>query len=358
VYSSQYSLSSSSNKNSLRLLGLSSPKSFTFENFIVGLDNKIPYEIAKKTANNPGKINPLFIYGKVGIGKTHIMQSIGNYIKDKSAHLQILYVTSATFVEDFISSLQNKTDHRFRLKYKNLDIFLLDDVQFFINKHSCEKELFNIFNELYLKGKQMVFCSDRTPSELDSIDDRLKSRLGSSVIVEIEPPQYETKIMIIDAYCKQNNFILDKDIIYFLAEKLPADVRIIKGAIDQLIITSDITEITIDNNFIKKFLKEHLKQFSQKVFTPEKILLSAANFFSISLNDLRSGKRSKNIAYARQITMYLLKVHTKLSLNDIGNNLGGKQHSTIIHGIHNIEKQIEKNPDLSKTLSNILSIIE
>ena len=332
-------------------------KIYSFDNFIVGQENKDAFEISKNVSDNPGKINPIFFYGNVGVGKTHLLHSIGNYISKKYPIKTIMYIQSRDFLSDYIVSLQNKTDHQFRLKYKNIDILLLDDIQFFENKEKSAMEFFYIFNDLYNLNKQMIFCCDRTPSELNNINNRLISRLLSSVIIEIEEPDYDTKYAFIDKYIKKENFDLSNNIINYLSSTMPGDIREIIGALNKLMVYQNILKNNITINNVKNILKENINSKISKKYAPEKILHATSLFFSVPIEKIKSQTKSKNLVEARQISMYLFKKYTNLSITEIGNYLGGKKHTTILYGINKIKNLLKKDKTLINKISKIIKNI-
>ena len=327
---------------------------FTFDNYVLCDFNKIANGFVQKVKEGLGKITPLYIYSQVGLGKTHLIHALGNYYLQAFPFLKIKCINPNDFVSEFTKSLLEKRDRQFRLKYRSLDILLLDDIQFFMGKDKSCVEFFHIFNEVYAPNKQMIFCSDRLPEELDAIDDRLKSRLSSSAIVGIEHLHQADKEKLLAFYLHKNNLDLEQKVFAFVVAHLPSDVRKIIGVVNTLTVYRDIYDRDLDI----EFCRQHLKQLTFKVegnsFSPEKLLLTIANLSKIPMGDFKTPKRSKTLSHYRQILMYLLRTHTHLSLPEIGRFLGGKTNSAILFGVKKITAELEKSRELKSTVEEIL----
>ncbi len=316
---------------------------YTFESFIVGPSNQFAYTAAKSVAENPGKnYNPLFIYGGVGLGKTHLLQAIGNYLKSS---LNVLYVTSEQFMNEFTENIRMKTPERFHEKYRNCDLLLIDDVQFFAGKERTQEEFFHTFNELYNQKKQICLTADRPPKKLYDLVDRLRSRFEAGLIVDIQPPELETKIEIIRKKCELNGIYLPDEIIEYIATKLDSNIREIEGMITKINAMSKIlgiTDITLD--FAKQALKEHIKD-KKEIITLEDIIKLIAKEFNIKPSEIVSKSRNKNIVIARRCAIYLSREFTKESTPIIAKYFGLKDHSSVSHAIKSFNKTLKEDSE-------------
>ncbi len=330
-------------------------KDHTFDRFVITKVNKIAYDFAQKIIQKIGATNPLYFYGPIGTGKTHLIQAIGNYYQTHFPFLKVSYINPNEFVSEFTRAISLGTDRDFRVKYKSLDVLLIDDIQFFIGKEKSCLEFFHIFNTITSSKKQMVFCSDREPNDLQNIDERLKSRLSSSAIIEIKLCDTEDKKKIIRFIARENQLLLSEDILSFLAENLPSDIRKIIGAINTLSVFKDIYQEDITEDFCLNNIKQLYNKNQKRKYSPERIILALANYANISLSQLKSKVRSRYISRYRQISMYLLREYTDLSITEIGNHLGGKTPSAVSIGSSKIKKEFKSNGPLEKTIQNILS---
>ena len=338
-------------------------KKYTFDNFIVGNSNKFAHAAALSVAENPGKLyNPLFLYGNSGLGKTHLMHAIGNYIIENSNKV-VLYVTSEQFRQDFVKA--NRKDDSgtnfnyvdfFKSKYRNIDVLLIDDIQFLGGAGKSQEEFFHTFNNLYNDSKQIIISSDRSPNDLKLLEDRLKTRFNWGLIVNIYPPEYPLKMEILKKKIIAGNFEQDipDDVIEYIASNIGPDVRQLEGSITRLLAYSAIwggKEITLDlaidalKDFISKGIGE--KNDIQRI---QKIV---SEYFQISVEDIRSKKRSSNISFPRQIAMYLCRNMTSESFPRIGTEFGGKDHTTVMHSVEKIDKEIKTNKDLADIIEKL-----
>jgi chromosomal replication initiator protein len=329
---------------------------YTFESFIVGPSNQFAYTAAKSVAENPGKnYNPLFIYGGVGLGKTHLLQAIGNYLKNR---LNVLYVTSEQFMNEFIENIRMKTPERFHEKYRNCDILLIDDVQFFAGKEQTQEEFFHTFNELYNQKKQICLTADRPPKKLYDLVDRLRSRFEAGLIVDIQPPELETKIEIIRKKCELNGIYLPDEIIKYIATKLDSNIREIEGMITKINAMSKIlgvNEITLD--FAKQALKEHIKDKKENI-TLEDIIELIAKEFNIKPSEITSKSRNRNIVQARRCAIYLAREFTKESTPKIATYFGLKDHSAVSHAIKSFNKKLKEDSNFRMKIEELKSKIQ
>ncbi|MBQ6547203.1 MAG: chromosomal replication initiator protein DnaA [Bacilli bacterium] len=337
-------------------------KNYTFESFVVGESNKFAQAAALAVAENPGTLyNPLFIYGNSGLGKTHLMHAIGNYIENKF-NKRVLYVTSDDFMNDFTGlarkgSSFNNLDYAtfFKNKYRNVDVLLIDDIQFLGGAEKTQQEFFHTFNNLYNDSKQIIVSSDRSPEDLKVLEDRLRTRFAWGLQVDISPPDYDLKVAIIKKKLKREDIVINDDVISFIASNVGNDVRQLEGSITRLVAYSAImgvTDITLD------FAMEALKDFTKKDIVTDqndirRIQKGVANFYKISFEDMKSKKRTPNLAIPRQVAMYLCRKLTDESFERIGIEFSGKNHATVIHACNKIEREMKINKDLSDAINNI-----
>lgn len=341
---------------------------YTFENFIVGNSNKFAHAAALSVAENPGKMyNPLFIYGNSGLGKTHLMHAIGNYIVDNS-NRRVLYVTSDQFIQDFIGI--NKKDSSgtnfhfvdfFKNKYRNVDVLIIDDIQFLGGATQTQQEFFHTFNTLYSDSKQIIISSDRSPDDLKLLEDRLRTRFCWGLTVNIFPPDFNLRVEIIKRKIIAGNFEkeIPEDVIEYIASNMGNDVRQLEGSITRLVAYSAImggTSITL--NLAIEALKDFISKGISEKNDVHRIQKVVAEFFQISVEDIRSKKRSSNIAFPRQIAMYLCRTMTSESFPKIGTEFGGKDHSTVMHSVEKIENEIKVNKDLANIIEKLKKDIE
>ena len=316
---------------------------YTFDSFIIGPSNQFAYSAAKSVAENPGQsYNPLFIYGGVGLGKTHLIQAIGNYLKNK---LKVVYVTSEQFMNEFREHVRTQTMDRFHEKYRNCDVLLIDDVQFFSQKEQTQEEFFHTFNELYNQQKQICLTADRPPKKLNDLVDRLRSRFEAGLIADIQPPELETKIAIIKKKCEINKIYLPDDVIEFIATKLDDNIREIEGMIIKLNALAKllgVNEITVE--FTNQALKEHMRDKKENI-TLEDIISLIAKEFNIKPSEIISKSRNRNIVTARRTAIYLAREFTKESTPTIAKYFGLKDHSAVSHSLKAFNKKISEDKD-------------
>lgn len=334
---------------------------YTFQSFVVGESNKFAQAAALAVAENPGTMyNPLFIYGNSGLGKTHLMHAIGNYIVSKH-NKRVLYVTCDQFVEDFIGlSRKNQRDNKldyvefFKDKYRNIDVLIIDDIQFLAGATASQQEFFHTFNNLYNDSKQIIVSSDRSPEDLKVLEDRLRTRFCWGLQVDINPPDLKLKIAIIKKKIHGENIDIGDDVINYIANNVGNDVRQLEGSITRLIAYS---AIMCRNNINVEFAMEALKDFTKKQVTDQnnirKIQKEVANFYKISFDDIKSKKRTPNLAIPRQVAMYLCRKLTDESFERIGLEFGGKNHATVIHACNKIEAELNENKNLKSAIDDI-----
>ena len=307
--------------------------------------------VAKKGAM---QFNPFFIYGGTGLGKTHLIQAIGNYCIDDG--IKVIYVTSEQFMNDFTFSIKNNTMHHFRDKYRSCDVLLIDDVQFFSNKEQTQEEFFHTFNELHSANKQIIMTSDRLPSQIPSLVDRLKTRFEWGLIADVQIPGLETKIAIVKKKSELNGFILDNDVINFIATSLDSSIREIEGVIIKINASSSLLGQSINLEFVKNLLKDHIKDKKENIKLPD-IINVVASELNIKPSDLKSTKRTANVVNARRVTIYLARELTLNSMQDIAKYLGMKDYSSVSKNITKANELIEKDDNFKLIIDNIKSKI-
>ena len=331
-------------------------KHYTLETFIVGSSNKFARSAAMAVAESPGKtrFNPLLIYGGVGLGKTHLLQSIGNYLIDTNPKCAITYISSEEFFINFIDSLQSHSTQKFTMQFRSSDVLLMDDIQFFAGKESTQEEFFHIFNTLYQNGKQIVLTSDLPPASLQGLQDRLISRFQWGLSVDIQPPDLETRVAILKKKAEEWNLNLPEEILYYIAENVSSNIRELEGAVRRILGFASINRSDINLELAKSVLKDNIKTEKSKV-SIDYIIEKTAAFYKIPVNNIREKNKRKEVAFCRQVAMYISKNVTNHSLKSIGLNFGGRDHSTVIHAIQLIENLIKKDKTTAKDIEYIMS---
>ena len=330
---------------------------YVFETFVIGNSNRFAHAAAQAVANDPAHAyNPLFLYGGVGLGKTHLMHAIGNRIKQNNPSMKVLYTSSEKFTNEIINSIQNKTTEAFRQKYRNADLLLMDDIQFIAGKDSTQEEFFHTFNCLYEAGKQIVVTSDRPPKEMKRLNDRLCSRLEGGLLADVQPPDLETRTAIIRTKAAQFGMVLSEEVVQYIAENITSNVRQLEGVVKRLTAYRDILDDTITVDSVKRAIKDVIRTGTY-IPTPDVIIEESARSFQLSGADLRGQSRSKKTAMARQIAMYLMRNLTNLPLKEIGEEFGGRNHATVLSSIRKVEELLKSDPDISATVRDITSNI-
>ncbi len=324
---------------------------YKFDTFVVGPSNHLAYNAAYAVTQKPGSIyNPLFMYGGSGLGKTHLLHAIGNEVKAKNKRATILYQTADRFVNEFINAIRFDKAHQFQAKYKDVDLLLIDDVQFIANKDQTQEAFFHIFNTLYDAHKQIVFSSDTYPQNLNGIAERLRSRLEWGLVADIQLPNLETKMEILKKKAALNAFELNDEVAHFLASRIVANVRALEGSLVHVMAVASLTKQPITVELAKKILVRSNHGVSQGALDLDSIVKHVCDHYSLSITDLRSNNRAKELSLARQVAMYLMKKMTNKSLHEIGFFLGRKDHSTVIHAIDKVQMVIKTSPDFSAQL--------
>ena len=328
---------------------------YTFENFVVGSNNKFAHAASLAVAESPGEIyNPLFLYGGVGLGKTHLMHSIAHFILENNPQTRVLYVTSESFTNELIEAIRNGNNTamtKFREKYRNIDVLLIDDIQFIIGKESTQEEFFHTFNDLHGAKKQIIISSDKPPKEIETLEERLRSRFEWGLTVDIQSPDYETRMAILRKKEEMEGYNIDNEVIKYIATNIKSNIRELEGALTKIVALSKLDhnkEINIA--LAEEALKDIISPNAERKVTPELIIQVVADHFGITPLDISSQKRNKEVVYPRQIVMYLCQSMTGASLQEIGRYLGGRDHTTIIHGREKIAADLKTNENLANTI--------
>ena len=336
---------------------------YTFETFVVGGNNSFAHAAALAVAESPGEMesyNPLFIYGGVGLGKTHLMQAIGNYIIRNNPSLKVMYVTSEVFTNELIESIKNDRNNSntsFREKYRNVDVLMIDDIQFIIGKERTQEEFFHTFNTLKESKKQIIISSDRAPKNFEALEERLRSRFEWGLMLDISPPDYETRMAILHKKEEMEGYNVDNDVMDYIATNVKSNIRELEGALTKLVAFSKLTHNDITLQFAEEVLKDIISPNAHREVTPELIIKVVAEHFNISSEDIISKKRNKEIAHPRQIAMYLCRNLTDLPLLSIGNSMGMRDHATVSYGIQQVSDELKDNENLRSVIDAIMKKI-
>ncbi len=326
---------------------------YTFENFIIGSNNRFAHAAAYAVFENPGKkYNPLFIYGGVGLGKTHLMQAIGNAMYQVNPNIKIVYCTGELFANELVSAIMTDKNESFRRKYRNIDLLLIDDIQFLAGKEKCQEEFFHTFNTLFESGKQIVVTSEKPPKEIPLLEDRLKTRFEMGLSVDIQTPDYETRLAILRKKAEKERYIINDDILVKIATRVKSNIRELEGVFNKLVAytsftNNDLTDAVVENTIESILVK------NTKVLTSKLIMQVVCKFFNIKVSDIVSDKRSNSVAFPRQIAMYLCRELANMSFPNIGKDFGGRDHSTVLHAYSKIKDEYENNPETKDLIDDI-----
>ena len=330
---------------------------YTFDRFIVGSSNKFAHAAAIAVAENPGKTyNPLFIYGNSGLGKTHLLLAIGQQIHENSPETSIAYIQGDEFTNQLVKSIREGTAEEFRQKYRNVDLFLVDDIQFIAGKQQTQNEFFHTFNNIYEAGHQIVITSDRPPLEMALLDDRLRTRFEGGLMADIQPPDLETRMAITRNKAGQLGLLLSDDAVEYIATNITANIRQLEGVIKRLTAYKEILDDVITIDSVKRAIRDVIR-IGTYIPTPESIIRETARYYSLKEEDLRGQSRSKNTAMARQVSMYLMRSLTNLSLKDIGAEYEDRNHATVLSSIRKVEDLLKTDPNMAGTVRDITSNI-
>ena len=332
---------------------------YTFENFVIGDNNGFASNAALAISKNPGtSYNPFLIYGGVGLGKTHLMQSIGNRVWRDSPKIKVICITAEEFTNEFIQSIHDKTTQNFKNKYRYVDVLLIDDIHFLQNKLGSQEELFHTFNALYDANKQMVFTCDRPVSELKNLSDRLRSRFERGLNVDLQPPNFETRSAILKKKIEASKITVPDEVIEIIAKNISTNVRDLEAALTKLIAYAELVHKEITLDIAQNQLKDVFSQSKQGNVTIDNILRVVADFYKLSYNDLKGKKRTKNIAFPRQVAMYIARDITEYSTTELGFEFGGRDHTTVMHACQKIEERLRLDPNLESTIQTLIRTIK
>lgn len=328
----------------------------TLANFVVGLSNNLAFAAAQAVSQNPGiSYNPLFIYGGTGVGKTHLMQGVGNALLEKNPHLKIIYCSSETFTNDFIQSIQTKRTGDFRARYRSADLLLIDDIQFISGRDSTQEEFFHTFNELQAKNSQIILTSDRPPNEMVELEARLKSRFQGGLMVDIQPPDFDTRVAILRAKCLERNEAVPEEILTLIASVMATNARELEGKLIQVIQTAKLTHQPLNESTVRGLLGKPTET-NQKL-DYKQVINSINEYFNIKMADLTGPRRKKELVVPRQLAMYLLYEECKLPYERIGQVLGGRDHTTILHGVEKIKEASVRDREIQRLLIELKQAI-
>ncbi|OPX18570.1 hypothetical protein BXT86_00445 [candidate division WOR-3 bacterium 4484_100] len=329
---------------------------FSFENFVVGKNNEFAHAAALAVAEAPGQAyNPLFLYGGVGLGKTHLMQAIGNFVRHQYQNLNVYYTQAENIMTELIEAIQKNQQMAFKKKYRTKDILLIDDIQFLYGKERLQEEIFHTFNYLYIQGKQIVITSDRPPKEIPTLEERLTSRFQGGLVVDLQPPDLETRIAILQKKAEQDNVRIPNNVAYYIASRVKSNIRELEGCLTRLLAMASLSGQEISEQLAEEVLKE-LLGYSGRI-TKDMILNGVIDEFGFSENELKGKKRTQKLALARQTSMYLIRTLMNLSFAEIGQFFGGKDHTTVIHAIEKIENLKKTDLEYRQKLERIINRI-
>lgn len=327
---------------------------YTFDSFVIGNSNRFAHAASLAVAESPAKAyNPLFIYGGVGLGKTHLMHAIGHYILQNNPNAKVEYVSSEKFTNELINSIKDDTNEDFRNKYRNVDVLLIDDIQFIAGKERTQEEFFHTFNTLHDANKQIILSSDRPPKEIPTLEDRLRSRFEWGLIADIQVPDFETRMAILKKKADVENLNVANEVMVYIATKIKSNIRELEGALIRIMAYSSLTNREISVDLASEALKDIISKKQGKNITVNLIQDVVASFYNLRIDDLKSQRRTRNIAYPRQIAMYLSRKLTDMSLPKIGEEFGGRDHTTVIHAYEKISENLQKDEELKRTIDEL-----
>ncbi|KGO14688.1 chromosomal replication initiator protein DnaA [Clostridium botulinum] len=327
---------------------------YTFDSFVIGNSNRFAHAASLAVAESPAKAyNPLFIYGGVGLGKTHLMHAIGHYILNNNPKSQVVYVSSEKFTNELINSIKDDKNVEFRNKYRNIDILLVDDIQFIAGKERTQEEFFHTFNALYEANKQIIISSDRPPKEIPTLEDRLRSRFEWGLIADIQAPDFETRMAILKKKADVEKLNIPNEVMVYIATKIKSNIRELEGALIRIVAFSSLTNKEISVDLASEALKDIISSKQTRQVTIDIIQEVVANYYNLKIEDLKSARRTRNIAFPRQIAMYLSRKLTDMSLPKIGEEFGGRDHTTVIHAYEKISNNLKKDESLQNAINEL-----
>ncbi|MDP9727906.1 chromosomal replication initiator protein [Alicyclobacillus tengchongensis] len=331
---------------------------YTFENFVIGASNRFAHAASLAVAEKPAKnYNPLFIYGGVGLGKTHLMHAIGQLSKKLRPYSKVLYLSSERFTNEFITAIRENSTGNFRNRYRSIDVLLIDDIQFLAKKEQTQEEFFHTFNTLHEEAKQIVISSDRPPREIPTLEDRLRSRFEWGLITDIQPPDLETRIAILQRKAKSEGISIPEDVTYYIANQVNSNIRELEGALIRIVAYSSLVNSDISLGLAEEALQELIQRGNKQTINVSHIQKVVGDHFSLKLEDLKAKKRTRNIAFPRQIAMYLTRELTDLSLPRIGEAFGGRDHTTVLHACERVTEEMTKNDEIRAIVERLSEAI-
>ncbi|SFI70778.1 chromosomal replication initiator protein DnaA [Thermoflavimicrobium dichotomicum] len=327
---------------------------YTFDTFVIGSGNRFAHAASLAVAEAPAKAyNPLFIYGGVGLGKTHLMHAIGHYVQAHSPSSRVVYLSSEKFTNEFINAIRDNKADDFRNKYRSVDVLLIDDIQFLAGKEQTQEEFFHTFNALHEDNKQIIISSDRPPKEIDDLEDRLRSRFEWGLITDVQPPDLETRIAILRKKAIADNLDVPSEVLAYIADRVDTNIRELEGALIRVVAYSALMNQPITSELAQEALKDIISSSQPKVVGIQHIQQEVCNYYRLRLDDLKSKKRTKTVAFPRQIAMYLCRELTDFSLPKIGEDFGGRDHTTVIHAHEKISRMLKNDPQLKQVIDNL-----
>lgn len=330
--------------------------SYTFENFIIGSSNQLAYAVAQAIAESPGKsYNPFFVYGSVGLGKTHLIQSIGHELMRRGNKSKVYYASSETFTNNLMEAIQQRRTKEFRERFRSVDVLIVDDIQFIAGRESTQEEFFHTFNDLFAKGKQIILSSDREPAQISKLEDRLKSRFEGGMIADIQPPDTDMREAILISKMRRQNLDVPPEVIRYLAGSISTNVRDLEGSLLRLVTQSRINKSNLSLELAKSFIDQRNNRGLATRIAPKEVIDTVCNYFNLRLSDLRGTSRVAKIVLPRQITMYLLRTDLGIQYENIARELGNRDHSTIMHGVEKIESHVENSDKIRGLVADIRS---
>lgn len=332
---------------------------YTFESFVIGSGNRFAHAASLAVAETPSKAyNPLFLYGGVGLGKTHLMHAIGHYVLDHNPEAKVLYISSEKFTNEFINAIRDNRGEGFRNKYRNIDVLLIDDIQFLAGKEQTQEEFFHTFNALHEEGKQIIISSDRPPKEIPTLEERLRSRFEWGLITDIQPPDLETRIAILRKKAKAENLDISNDAMLYIANQIDTNIRELEGALIRVVAYSSLVNQDITVHLASEALKSIIPSTRPRVITINDIQQKVGEFYGLKLEEFKARKRTKAVAFPRQIAMYIARELTDTSLPKIGESFGGRDHTTVIHAHEKISSEIKEDQELNKIIHSLIEKIK
>jgi chromosomal replication initiator protein len=332
---------------------------YTFDTFVIGSGNRFAHAASLAVAEAPAKAyNPLFIYGGVGLGKTHLMHAIGHYVLDHNPAAKVVYLSSEKFTNEFINSIRDNKAENFRNKYRNVDVLLIDDIQFLAGKESTQEEFFHTFNSLHEESKQIIISSDRPPREIPTLEDRLRSRFEWGLITDITPPDLETRIAILRKKARAEGLDIPNEVMLYIANQIDTNIRELEGALIRVVAYSSLINKDINANLAAEALKDIIPSSKPKVITIHEIQKVVGEYFSLKLEDFKAKKRTKSVAFPRQIAMYLSRELTDYSLPKIGDEFGGRDHTTVIHAHEKISRLLQSDPLMKRQMKELHELLK